>query len=126
MNDFKYIKYKNNNNKVHKLAIYNYNYLHNKAHKWLKENITSKTIVLTHHAPIIDPDIHSIHTNPDKNMAYCTNLQYLLKNVKTWCWGHTHQPYKNIIDNCVLQSNPMGYYLEKIDEMDKYFTIEIS
>lgn len=86
---------------------------------WINErinnNIDKKIIVLTHHAPIIDPNVHPPEFRNDiLNQAYSSDLEYLInKPVVAWFYGHTHQSYSNIINNVLVKSNPVGYHFTK-------------
>ncbi len=96
-NDYRYITYKNrmltSNDacELHKLHV-----------DFLKKNITSDSIVVTHHSPVV--------YGPRSQLSSCfmTNLGRLPRP-KAWIFGHTHVPYADS-DNYV--SNPLGYMYE--------------
>jgi len=86
-----------------------------------------KVIVLTHHAPITDDDIHpNQYRKGPANEAYCTDLSYLLyEPIVCWCFGHTHQEYDKTHNGIILRNNPADYHLTKLSTMNKYFTVEL-
>lgn len=87
-----------------------------------------KVVVLSHHAPIDDEDIHPPnYRNKVYCEAYCTDLSHLFKyQPLAWLYGHTHHPYLERHDGVLIASNPLGYQLERIDEIDVNFTIKLS
>lgn len=101
---------------------------------WIREQLNKikdtwkKIIILTHHAPVIDVTIHpeQCQNNTQLSEIYCTDLSDLLVDpIICWCFGHTHQEYKKYHGNVLVQSNPVGYKLDKINSLGRYFTVKL-
>jgi predicted phosphohydrolase len=63
-------------------------------------------IVVTHYAPTFD-----MYPNQTKDLMdywYCNELDNLINenNMKVWLFGHTHTPYKKLINGTLVMSNP--------------------
>lgn len=131
INDYNYIIY----NKRH-LTTTDTNNFHKEAVDWLKTSIDNiineikedkneneynehKIIVFTHHAPLLkgvsDPKYEL--GGRELNYAFCSNLEYLIKNpIVLWGFGHTHYCSNFIKNNVRVTSNCRGY----VNETDKY------
>lgn len=102
------------------VALINYRIiqqLHADCVKFIDDNIseTDTNIILTHHAPsfdcLKDHNSNFVYKNGnDVKEIFATDLsRYFTKNIKYWCYGHTHIPYHKKINNTTLLSNPLGY-----------------
>ena len=61
-------------------------------------------IVVTHYSPTFD-----MYDKMDQmNYWYCNDLDELIceDNMKVWLFGHTHTPYKKIMNGTIVMSNP--------------------
>lgn len=97
------------------------NMFHNNAIKFITNELIkdkkTKTIILTHHAPLtkgtIDPNRYSL--TDEICSAYCTDLRHFMKKpVVAWCYGHTHYPVQLKYRNVDIISNPHGYRDNKV------------
>lgn len=105
---------------------------HRKSKTSLEEifsNCGPKVFMISHHAPsyqCISPGYRS----SDMNCAYASNLdEWVAKypQIKHWVSGHTHRSHSFMIDNCMLQSNPRGYWpMEPNPDFDINFTITLN
>ena len=79
-------------------------------------------IVLSHHLPsfqLISPQ----YKDNQSNVAYASNLEYLMDKVEHWACGHSHSKNEIKIDQCLCVLNPVGYPSEKIVYNDKIIDI---
>lgn len=79
--------------------------------KWIfkecQKHQNSQIIVLTHHAP----SFKMIDKRNDISDFYCSNIDddiKILKNVRYWLSGHTHQVKETQIGNVICKSNCHG------------------
>jgi len=86
------------------------NIIHNNDVEFLKDNITSDCVIITHHLPtdlLIDSK-YKIYG--ELNHAFYTNLEHIFTDkIKLWVCGHTHTPKKCEINNIKCIANPIGY-----------------
>ncbi|KVV02287.1 MULTISPECIES: metallophosphoesterase [unclassified Pseudomonas] len=81
------------------------------AKQWLTEELekpfAGKTVVITHHAPIIEVcgGEHEGHLNA----AYCNTWHALVHRADAWIFGHTHHSTDVELSGCRLISNQRGY-----------------
>lgn len=77
---------------------------------WLKaklhEPFEGKTVVVTHHAPLIPPS-HSSGSHLDA--SFSNSWVDLVEQADLWLYGHTHLSADFTIGRCRLVSNPLGY-----------------
>lgn len=87
INDFKYIKYKENH-----IDALDYNKFHTDSlaflNKILKQIDSRKTIVITHHCPILLP----LKNQESFQSAYCSQLENMILKHQPlyWLYGHTN------------------------------------
>lgn len=70
----------------------------------------TKTVVVTHHAPSVRSAMHGMVTMGD--VAYVSDLEYLVSQADLWLHGHTHYPVDYRIEGVAagrVVSNPRGY-----------------
>jgi len=74
------------------------------------------TVVVTHHVPT-SKLIHPKFYNSPANSAFSTNIfdTLVLKNVKYWFCGHTHESMITSYGDTKAVVNPLGYRFEKKD-----------
>lgn len=82
-----------------------------RAHRWLTQELNrpfdGKTVVVTHHAPVLDHlgDDHPGHLAA----AYANDWSELLSKSDLWIHGHTHFAADFLKNGCRVISNPRGY-----------------
>lgn len=129
MNDFKYIRFNNYENKWNPRAQI---IIHRKALKYLVEELKSwsgTTVVITHHAP------HQLsigsHYKDDHLMNGCyrsdlsdTILDY--PQIKFWFHGHIHDVADYFIGDTRIICNPRGYVGEElVDGFDPLLLLDL-
>lgn len=100
VNDYKYI------------PIDEYIETHEKHKQWLiEEIINKKTVVITHHLPSTQL-INEEYKDSPLNCFYACDIMDMIDNVDVWCYGHTHHPNHQVINNTTFHCNPKGYNYE--------------
>jgi len=126
LNDYKYIKYKNQNfstyysNEIFQLSK---NFIINE----LEKSFDGKTIIITHHLPSYDC-VNPKWRNSHLASAFVSKLDdIILKyNPDFWIFGHQHEYSECKIGKTKLLSNPLGYFKEpnfNLFSSDKYFEV---
>ncbi|MNT58129.1 3',5'-cyclic adenosine monophosphate phosphodiesterase CpdA [compost metagenome] len=81
------------------------------AYAWLSEELAKsfdgKTVVVTHHAPVLDQVADDLPEHLDA--AYANDWPELLGNTDLWVYGHTHVAASFTKFGCHVVSNPRGY-----------------
>lgn len=81
--------------------------------KVLSENVSTKTVVVGHHAPS-PMSIKPQYANDwHINGAYSSNLEEFIldnPNIVLWTHGHTHSPFDYMIGSTRVVCNPRGYW----------------
>lgn len=106
MNDSKEIKYKSENIKRENILQF-----HREDKQWIKNNVDSNTIVMTHHLPSYNL-VHNDFYNFDFeriNSAYASHSDMLIDKAKLWIFGHTHRKSDIILNKTRCICNPHGY-----------------
>lgn len=114
LNDFKCIK-----------NLEPFIYEHNqKLTDWLKEELTTEDIVITHHLPSYQ-SISGDYVGSNMNCFYMTNQENLIldKQPKLWLHGHSHDPVDYMIDQTRVISNPIGYPHQGALNQDSFWKI---
>jgi predicted phosphodiesterase len=96
------------------------------TYEWLAQELSKtfdgKTIVVTHHCPIISL------SGPEQGSllmpAFTNEWPELVPQADLWVFGHTHSHIDVIFDGCRVLSNPRGYPGEDCG-FDPDFIIEI-
>jgi hypothetical protein len=91
--------------------------MHNKSNSWLnkelKKPFDGKTVVVTHHSPIL------VGNYPDKNGGFCNVMDNFIKkhneSISAWFFGHTHFCTDLYIHGVRIVSNQCGYPNEFVD-----------
>ena len=112
LNDFRTIRFREN-----AFDQSAFTQLHRHSLLWLEnelaEPFAGKTVVITHHAP---SELSWQEPFSElKKMAYCNNLDKLIKahNITAWFHGHIHSPNDYMIGKTRILSNPRGYHGRK-------------
>lgn len=104
--------------------------MHKISKKWLdkelKNPFNGKTVVVTHHSPILEG------TNPiylgDKNSGFCNRMDNFIKkhndSIDLWVFGHTHHNIDLDVNGVRVISNQCGYPNEKVNDFN-YKVIEL-
>lgn len=96
------------------------------AHAWLSDRLSTpfdgKTVVITHHAPMVE--VASPRDYGHLTAAYANNWHDLVMKTDLWIYGHTHHSVDMQIERTRVVSNPRGYPGEKTG-FDPALTIEI-
>ncbi len=93
----------------------------NKSADWLKEklitadDISSKTVVVTHHLPCMQ-SVSERYKNDILSACFASNLDELLGYSKLWIHGHTHDSFDYIANGTRVICNPRGYVYKGIQE----------
>lgn len=82
-----------------------------KSLAFLESEITEKTVVVTHHAPLLKCIDTSRYGVNDINFAYFTDLSNLILDKKPLMWvsGHTHHSVDFKLGDTRIVSNAKGY-----------------
>ncbi|WNF55380.1 metallophosphoesterase [Pseudomonas sp. SG20052] len=81
------------------------------AYAWLTQELEKpfdgQTVVVTHHAPVLD----YVGDTLPKNLiaAYANDWPELLHKADLWVYGHTHVSADFLKNGCRVVSNPRGY-----------------
>lgn len=109
MNDYKKIRTGNNFRKLKPSDVASRSIA---FHQWLREKIeepfVGKTVVVTHHAPLLLPS-SSGNGHSHLDAAFANNWVDLVEKADLWLYGHTHQADDFTVGQCRLVSNPVGY-----------------
>ena len=91
---------------------------HKDSIKFLKHNVDKDTIVLTHHAPILNVSNPQFKNSPIRG-GFESDLSGLIFELqpKYWLYGHTHYNRGLVeFENTKILSNQCGYIHEVVDE----------
>jgi hypothetical protein len=81
------------------------------THQWLAQELEKpflgRTVVVTHHSPLPEPEIDHYPAHIDA--AYTNDWRHLMENVDLWVYGHTHFCADLMVGRCRVVSNPRGY-----------------
>jgi predicted phosphodiesterase len=125
LNDFRTIHFKE-----HAFDQAAFTQLHRRSLMWLENELEhpfdGKTIVITHHAPSLLSWREK--ANDLKRMAYCNDLDELIKkhDIVAWFHGHIHSPNDYMLAGTRILSNPRGYLGRKeVEGFDQNKIVEI-
>jgi predicted phosphodiesterase len=101
--------------------------MHYKSKNWLnkelKKPFNGKTVVVTHHSPIL------VGNYTDKNGGFCNRMDAFIKNhnqsISAWFFGHTHFCTELDVHGVRVVSNQCGYPKEIIEGFNKFKIIEV-
>jgi predicted phosphodiesterase len=94
----------------------------------LRQPFSSKTVVVTHHAPAMaSTPPHHVSDTTHLNAAYVNRLEHLMgPAVSLWIHGHTHTSFDYEINGTRVVCNPRGYAPVLLNPgFDPAFTVEI-
>ena len=116
MNDFRYIRA---NNHVTRFSPQVWIEEHNRAVKYLKDNVEPGDVVVTHHLPSYKSvDVkYQNHPMPEYkilNAAFASDLDELVISLKAsvWIHGHSHSSANYMLGDTNVIANPRGYLLQ--------------
>jgi predicted phosphodiesterase len=96
------------------------------AHAWLTQELAKpfdgKTVVVTHHAPVLDQVGDDLPAH--LIAAYANDWKELVGRADLWVYGHTHIAADFLKNGCRLVSNPRGYPGQQTG-FDPEFLIEV-
>lgn len=127
MTDYKLIRISPTYSKLRSLDTH---LMHHNSLKWLTDSLenslTSKNIVITHHAPSKN-SIPDYFKNDIFSSAYASNLDdFILKHQPDiWIHGHIHHSFDYHIGKTRIICNPKGYPDEKNNGFNPKLTIEV-
>lgn len=105
-----------------------YSNLHLKSLSFI-ENLpkTKEIVIITHHLPLKEL-IADKYSDSPYNSWFASDLSGLIKTlpVKHWVYGHTHSPYRGVVNGVNYYCNPVGYKGENNisqSTIEKTFTI---
>jgi DNA repair exonuclease SbcCD nuclease subunit len=113
------------------LTIEDTNRMHAEELAWLTSELYKakdageKTLVVTHHAPIIEGTSHPRYIGKPTNCAFATDLSSLFPYVDYWLHGHTHYNHTTRVGNTTISANQLGYNSEESQGFDPSRVIEI-
>lgn len=82
-----------------------------KLEEWLKANMGKKRVVISHHAPVVNPKTRF----GSSNLMPAYNSLDMISVIEAYqpelfCYGHTHEADDHMIGNTRVVSNPYGYH----------------
>ncbi len=94
------------------------------SQKFLCENVSENSIVVTHYLPTYQ-SVHKKYEGNPFNVFFVCDLSNLIKEKKPklWLFGHTHEKFDYILGNTRLISNPKAYPGENTEKPFDYFKI---
>jgi len=126
MNDFKLI-YGVDNKPITPLDTTAYHYWFKKAVTyWLENNKEKKRVVISHHAPCLNPNSKFKGSKLQPAFNSLDMLEVIEKyQPNFWVYGHSHECDNQKIGNCQIVSNQRGYQHQLCQEFNERFCIEI-
>ena len=84
---------------------------HVKTRQFIEQNITQKSVVVTHHAPSPQSIAAEYQDDHHLNGGYASDLTELVLEYQPqfWCHGHMHTPHDYHIGETRVLCNPRGY-----------------
>lgn len=97
-----------------------------KAKNYLKDNVKSGDIVLTHHLPLW-ASIDEMFLGDKRSIYYVSNMEVLIREAKPklWMHGHSHSSADYVAYYTRILSNPRGYIGEENKMFNSNFILEI-
>ena len=118
MNDFRCI-YKKLNDNIKTIHLLDYIKYYNEAKTFIEKELSYyketeyNVVVVTHHSPSFQC-IDDKYKSSKIVKAFYTDLEYLIKDIYCWIYGHTHSQKEISINGVQVVNNSIGY----IDEID--------
>ena len=110
MNDYRIIKHTNNKRLEPQDTITFHDKFVKKLISWFEKDLEGQRIVITHHAPVINPNTK--HANSPLMPAFNSlDMQTVIEKYQPalWIYGHTHECDDQIIGKTRVISNQLGY-----------------
>jgi len=130
LNDFHWISHSVNEKVRMPIVVKTAHDWHRQDLEWLKENVQSEDVVITHFMPLTTDDLiacgHKSLFQPSEWDQYYGNTDcYDLfeRQPKIWISGHTHQRFKVLADGVTWACNPYGYPKEDTGEVEDQFDV---
>ena len=79
---------------------------HKQTVKWLQQVVDRDSVVLTHHAPILDPRVFDPRDWDLEPSWSASNVMGVAP--KFWAYGHTHYPADFVVGGTRYYTNPIG------------------
>lgn len=95
--------------------------------EWLEKNEGKKRIVISHHAPCLNPK-SNFRTSKLQAAYNSLDMIPIIKKYQPelWIYGHTHEPDDQMIGKTRVISNPFGYYdIQECSEFNPGLVIEL-
>jgi 3',5'-cyclic AMP phosphodiesterase CpdA len=112
MNDFEVIRADSNYRRLRPDDVAERNL---RSRAWLAQELSipfkGRTVVVIHHAPVIDVKDHALD---HLTAAFANDWPELVEKADLWVFGHTHRAVDIRIGNCREISNPRGYPNEDV------------
>lgn len=135
MSDYKHITmHDRGRNVYHKLTPYHTTELHRVTRDYIVSeadaNPDKKLVVITHMLPSNQAISEQYIEDHALNGAFASNLDDIIishPNIKTWCFGHTHDFKDFVVGETRLLCNPRGYagWESRTMEFDPSFSFEV-
>ncbi len=110
MNDFRLIRTKNDDILKPVDTIEFHNSFVDKLIKWFEKPMQGSRIVITHHAPVINPNSQYIGSKLSPAFNSLDMLEIIEKyQPDLWVYGHTHECDRQTIGKTTIISNQLGY-----------------
>lgn len=114
LNDYRMIHKGSRGSVTNRWTYHDTNRKHKCDVEWLENALMNHrgmpTIILSHHAPLMDGVSHPKYSGQLTNHGFATDLSDLMgPNVLLWAFGHTHHPCDFIHGRTRVVSNPRGY-----------------
>ncbi len=88
--------------------------MHRESRRFLEETLAQPfagpTVVVTHHAPH-QGSIHERYLGDPVNLAFASDLDYLMGKADLWIHGHMHDSFDYRVRSTRIVANPRGYAL---------------
>eukprot|EP01095_Lingulamoeba_sp_RSL-Kostka_P017743 TRINITY_DN9421_c0_g1_i2.p1 TRINITY_DN9421_c0_g1~~TRINITY_DN9421_c0_g1_i2.p1 ORF type:complete len:192 (+),score=59.75 TRINITY_DN9421_c0_g1_i2:422-997(+) len=135
-NDFNYIFFddEEENNERKKLTVEKQNSLHKEHKDWLtseiddiksnEDNEDKKIIVLCHHAPTLKNSLDECESSSNLRHVSGSELRSVYSRVDCICYGHTHHTNDQMLKNCRIVSNQLGYVGQHDPKYDVNYVID--
>ena len=110
MNDFRLIKVNNDITLTPQYTVNFHEIFFKKLTEWFKKKLNGKRVVISHHAPIINPKTK--YSNSSLSPAFnSTDMIPLIEQYQPdlWIYGHTHECDDHTLEKTRIISNQMGY-----------------
>lgn len=121
MNDFHLIKKSSTRKLIPEDTVKMHNEFKEELIVWLEENKNKKRVVISHHAPCLNPNSNFKQSKLQAAYNSLDMVDIIEKyQPDLWVYGHTHEADDQMIGETRIISNPFGYYkYDEVNEFDK-------